>query len=46
MIATDELGTMLEGQMEFEVASQVHHPLIGEELLNRRWQCKCPVTAD
>jgi quercetin dioxygenase-like cupin family protein len=31
--ATDELVTVLEGEMEFEVAGQVHHPRIGEELL-------------
>src|SRR5271155_4040421 len=31
--ATDELVTVLEGEMEFEVASQVHHPNPGEELL-------------
>ncbi len=31
--ATDELVVVLEGEMEFEVAGQVCHPLIGEELL-------------
>lgn len=31
--ATDELVTVLEGQMEFEVAGQLHHPKVGEELL-------------
>ncbi len=31
--ATDELVTVLEGEMEFEVAGQVHHPQIGQELL-------------
>ena len=31
--ATDELVTVLEGQMEFEIAGEVHHPQIGEELL-------------
>ena len=31
--ATDELVVVLEGEMEFEVAGQVHHPAIGEELL-------------
>jgi quercetin dioxygenase-like cupin family protein len=31
--ARDELITMLEGDMEFEVAGQVHHPQGGEELL-------------
>jgi mannose-6-phosphate isomerase-like protein (cupin superfamily) len=31
--ATDELVTVLEGQMEFEVAGAVHHQKIGEELL-------------
>ena len=31
--ATDELVTVLEGQMEFEVEGQVHHPQVGEELL-------------
>ena len=28
--ATDELVTVLEGQMEFEVAGVVHHPQVGE----------------
>jgi quercetin dioxygenase-like cupin family protein len=31
--ATDELVTVLEGQMEFEIAGSVHHPKVGEELL-------------
>jgi len=31
--ATDELVTVLEGEMEFEVAGQVHRPQVGEELL-------------
>jgi quercetin dioxygenase-like cupin family protein len=31
--ATDELVTVLEGQMEFEVAGVVHHPQISQELL-------------
>ncbi len=31
--ATDELVTVLEGEMEFEIAGKVHHPKIGEELL-------------
>jgi quercetin dioxygenase-like cupin family protein len=31
--ATDELVTVLEGQMEFEVAGVIHHPQVGEELL-------------
>ncbi len=31
--ATDELVTVLEGDMEFEVEGQVHHPQLGEELL-------------
>jgi quercetin dioxygenase-like cupin family protein len=31
--ATDELVTVLEGQMEFAVAGIVHHPQIGQELL-------------
>jgi quercetin dioxygenase-like cupin family protein len=31
--ATDELVTVLEGEMEFEVAGKVHHPQVGEELL-------------
>lgn len=31
--ATDELVTVLEGDMEFEVEGQVHHPQSGEELL-------------
>jgi quercetin dioxygenase-like cupin family protein len=25
---------VLEGEMEFEVGGQVHHPQVGEELLN------------
>jgi quercetin dioxygenase-like cupin family protein len=29
----DELVTVLEGEMEFEVGGQVHHPRVGEELL-------------
>jgi len=31
--ATDELVTVLEGDMEFEAQGQVHHPQPGEELL-------------
>ena len=31
--ATDELVVVLEGEMEFEVAGQVCHSAIGEELL-------------
>jgi quercetin dioxygenase-like cupin family protein len=31
--ATDELVTVLEGQMEFEIAGQVHHPQPGQELV-------------
>jgi quercetin dioxygenase-like cupin family protein len=31
--STDELVTVLEGQMEFEIAGQVHHPQIGHDLL-------------
>jgi quercetin dioxygenase-like cupin family protein len=31
--ATDELVMVLDGQMEFEVVGQVHHPQVGEELL-------------
>jgi quercetin dioxygenase-like cupin family protein len=31
--ATDELVTVVEGRVEFEVAGQIHHPVIGEELL-------------
>jgi quercetin dioxygenase-like cupin family protein len=30
---TDELVTVLEGEMEFEVEGRVHHPQVGEELL-------------
>jgi quercetin dioxygenase-like cupin family protein len=30
--ATDEVVIVLEGEMEFEVAGQVHQPQIGEEL--------------
>jgi quercetin dioxygenase-like cupin family protein len=31
--STDELVLVLEGRMEFEVAGQVCHPEIGEEIL-------------
>src|SRR5208337_3709643 len=31
--ATNELVVVLEGEMEFEIAGQVCHPAIGEELL-------------
>ena len=31
--ATDEVVIVLEGDMEFEVEGQVHHPQPGEELL-------------
>jgi quercetin dioxygenase-like cupin family protein len=31
--ATDEVVIVLEGEMEFEVEGQVHHPQAGEELL-------------
>lgn len=31
--ATAELVAVLEGQMEFEVADEVHHPKVGQELL-------------
>lgn len=31
--ATDELVTVLEGEMEFEVAGVLHHPAVGDELL-------------
>jgi quercetin dioxygenase-like cupin family protein len=31
--ATDELVMVLEGEVEFEVGGQVHHPQTGEELL-------------
>ena len=31
--AADELVTVLDGQMEFEVAGQVHHPQVREEPL-------------
>ncbi len=30
--ATDELVVVLEGQMEFEIEGQIHHPDIGAEL--------------
>ena len=33
MHAADELVTVLEGQMEFEIGGEVHHPKPGEELL-------------
>jgi quercetin dioxygenase-like cupin family protein len=31
--ATDELVTVLEGEMELEIAGQIEHPKAGEELL-------------
>ena len=31
--ASDEVVIVLEGEMEFEIAGQVKHPKIGEELL-------------
>jgi quercetin dioxygenase-like cupin family protein len=31
--ATDELVLVLEGEVEFEIAGEVYHPQIGEELL-------------
>ena len=31
--ATDELVTVLEGEMEFEVGGEVRRPQVGEELL-------------
>jgi quercetin dioxygenase-like cupin family protein len=31
--ATDELVLVVEGEVEFEIAGQVRHPEIGEELL-------------
>ena len=31
--ATDELIVVLEGEMEFEIAGQICHPVIGEDLL-------------
>jgi quercetin dioxygenase-like cupin family protein len=31
--ATDELVMVLEGEMEFDIVGEVHHPKIGEELL-------------
>ncbi len=31
--ATDELVTVLEGAVEFEIEGEVHHPQAGEELL-------------
>lgn len=31
--ATDELVTVLEGEMEFEVAGRVQRPQVGDELL-------------
>lgn len=30
---TDEVVIVLEGQMEFEIEGQIHHPSPGEELL-------------
>ena len=35
--ATDELVTVLEGQMEFEVAGHVQRPHVGEKLLDPGW---------
>ena len=32
--ATNELVTVLEGEMEFEIRGQVHHPQPGEELVS------------
>jgi quercetin dioxygenase-like cupin family protein len=32
--ATDELVTVLEGEVEFEVEGEVHHPRAGDELLS------------
>jgi mannose-6-phosphate isomerase-like protein (cupin superfamily) len=31
--ATDELVIVLEGEMEFEIAGEVRHPKVGEEVL-------------
>jgi len=31
--ATDELVSVLKGQMEFEIAGVVHHPKVGEDML-------------
>ena len=31
--ATDELIMRMEGKVEFEIAGQIHHPRVGEELL-------------
>ena len=31
--ATDELVIVLDGEMEFEVAGEIRHPKVGEELL-------------
>lgn len=31
--ATEKLATVLEGELEFEVAGRVHHPKVGDELL-------------
>jgi quercetin dioxygenase-like cupin family protein len=31
--ATDELVTVLEGEVEFEIEGTVHHPQAGDELL-------------
>lgn len=30
---TDEIVTVLEGNMEFEVEGEVYHPAVGEELI-------------
>lgn len=31
--ATDELVIVLEGEMKFEIAGDVHHPSVGDEIL-------------
>ena len=31
--ATDELVIVLQGNMEFEVEGEIHHPQVGDELL-------------
>lgn len=50
--ATDELVTVLESEMEFEVEGQVHHPKPGEELLIPAgaihpdwWAAACPASS-
>lgn len=31
--ATDEVVTVLEGKVEFEIEGEIHHPAVGDEVL-------------